>query len=62
MPDKQPQPNILIILADDHGYGDISLHQGPHLSSRVALSPRPVSPCRRHPSRPSGERPYPPGC
>lgn len=25
------RPNILIILADDHGYGDISLHGGPYL-------------------------------
>ncbi|NKB72154.1 MAG: sulfatase-like hydrolase/transferase [Candidatus Latescibacteria bacterium] len=27
------KPNILLILADDHGYGDISLHQGPHLQT-----------------------------
>jgi arylsulfatase A-like enzyme len=27
------RPNILIILADDHGYGDISLHGGPHLQT-----------------------------
>jgi arylsulfatase A-like enzyme len=25
------RPNILIILADDHGYGDISAHDGPHI-------------------------------
>lgn len=24
-------PNILLILADDHGYGDLSVHGGPHL-------------------------------
>ena len=27
------KPNILVILADDHGYGDISLHGGPHLQT-----------------------------
>lgn len=27
------KPNILLILADDHGYGDISLHGGPHLQT-----------------------------
>ena len=27
------QPNILIILADDHGFGDISLHKGPYLQT-----------------------------
>ena len=27
------KPNILLILADDHGYGDISLHQGPHIQT-----------------------------
>lgn len=26
-------PNILIILGDDHGYGDISVHQGPHIQT-----------------------------
>ncbi len=26
-------PNILIILGDDHGYGDISAHQGPHIQT-----------------------------
>lgn len=26
-------PNILIILSDDHGYGDISAHQGPHIQT-----------------------------
>ena len=26
-------PNILIILGDDHGYGDISAHHGPHISN-----------------------------
>ncbi len=29
---RQPErPNILLILADDHGYGDISAHHGPHV-------------------------------
>ncbi len=27
------RPNILTILADDHGYGDISAHDGPHLQT-----------------------------
>jgi arylsulfatase A-like enzyme len=27
------RPNILVILADDHGYGDISAHGGPHLQT-----------------------------
>jgi len=27
------KPNILIILADDHGYGDLSAHGGPHLQT-----------------------------
>ena len=27
------KPNLLIILADDHGYGDISAHDGPHLQT-----------------------------
>ena len=26
-------PNIVLILADDHGYGDISAHGGPHLQT-----------------------------
>ena len=26
-------PNILFILADDHGYGDISAHHGPHVQT-----------------------------
>ena len=26
-------PNILVILGDDHGYGDISAHQGPHIQT-----------------------------
>ena len=26
-------PNILIILGDDHGYGDISAHHGPHIQT-----------------------------
>ena len=26
-------PNILIILGDDHGYGDISAHRGPHIQT-----------------------------
>jgi arylsulfatase A-like enzyme len=24
-------PNILLILSDDHGYGDVSMHAGPHI-------------------------------
>jgi arylsulfatase A-like enzyme len=27
------KPNILIILADDHGYGDVSMHAGPHIQT-----------------------------
>jgi arylsulfatase A-like enzyme len=30
---QSTQPNILIILADDHGYGDVSMHQGPHIQT-----------------------------
>jgi len=26
-------PNIVVILGDDHGYGDISVHNGPHLQT-----------------------------
>ncbi len=26
-------PNILLILADDHGYGDVSMHGGPHIQT-----------------------------
>ncbi|MDA0710433.1 MAG: sulfatase-like hydrolase/transferase, partial [bacterium] len=26
-------PNILIILGDDHGYGDVSAHGGPHIQT-----------------------------
>jgi arylsulfatase A-like enzyme len=26
-------PNIVVILGDDHGYGDISVHDGPHLQT-----------------------------
>ncbi|MFT5366253.1 MAG: arylsulfatase A-like enzyme [Candidatus Latescibacterota bacterium] len=26
-------PNILVILGDDHGYGDISAHNGPHIQT-----------------------------
>jgi len=26
-------PNILLILADDHGYGDVSVHNGPHVQT-----------------------------
>ena len=26
-------PNILVILGDDHGYGDISAHHGPHIQT-----------------------------
>lgn len=26
-------PNILVILGDDHGYGDISAHRGPHIQT-----------------------------
>ena len=25
------RPHIVLVMADDHGYGDISLHGGPHL-------------------------------
>ncbi|MFH1571337.1 MAG: sulfatase-like hydrolase/transferase, partial [Gemmatimonadota bacterium] len=28
---SEARPHILLILADDHGYGDVSLHGGPHL-------------------------------
>ena len=28
-------PNILLILADDHGYGDISVHNGPSIQTRT---------------------------
>jgi len=27
------RPNILVILADDHGFGDSSAHGGPHLQT-----------------------------
>ncbi|MDA0336688.1 MAG: sulfatase-like hydrolase/transferase [bacterium] len=27
------RPNILVILADDHGYGDVSMHRGPHIQT-----------------------------
>lgn len=27
------KPNILLILADDHGYGDVSMHAGPHIQT-----------------------------
>ena len=27
------KPNILLILADDHGYGDISAHDGPSIQT-----------------------------
>ena len=27
------RPNIVLILADDHGYGDISAHNGPHIQT-----------------------------
>ena len=27
------RPNIILILADDHGYGDISAHAAPHLET-----------------------------
>lgn len=30
---RTDRPNILIILADDHGYGDVSMHQGPHIQT-----------------------------
>ena len=30
---RTDHPNILIILADDHGYGDVSMHQGPHIQT-----------------------------
>jgi arylsulfatase A-like enzyme len=33
MTDSGRLPNILLILADDHGYGDVSIHQGPHLQT-----------------------------
>ena len=26
-------PNVLLILADDHGYGDISAHNGPSIQT-----------------------------
>lgn len=26
-------PNIVLILADDHGYGDVSVHDGPHIQT-----------------------------
>ena len=26
-------PNVLLILADDHGYGDISVHDGPSIQT-----------------------------
>ena len=30
---RPEQPNILFILADDHGYGDVSAHHGPHVQT-----------------------------
>ena len=33
MASRSGTPNILLILADDHGYGDVSAHQGPHLQT-----------------------------
>ena len=33
MKNTKGRPNILIILADDHGYGDISAHAGPHIQT-----------------------------
>lgn len=33
MASKDRLPHILLILADDHGYGDVSVHQGPHLQT-----------------------------
>ena len=26
-------PNVLLVLADDHGYGDISVHGGPSIQT-----------------------------
>ena len=26
-------PNIVLILADDHCYGDVSVHDGPHIQT-----------------------------
>jgi arylsulfatase A-like enzyme len=33
MSKRSEKPNILIILADDHGYGDISAHRGPNIQT-----------------------------
>ena len=42
MPNTGTLPNVLLILADDHGYGDVSVHGGPHLQTpnmdRIAAS------------------------
>jgi hypothetical protein len=29
------RPNVLLILVDDQGYGDLSLHGSPHLKTTV---------------------------
>ena len=33
IPVAAPQPNVLLILTDDQGYGDLSLHGNPHLKT-----------------------------
>ena len=39
---QSSRPNIVLILADDHGWGDVSYHGGPHLQTpnidRIARS------------------------